>query len=133
MNAVFTSAKRHQSRIAAAVSSGPLSMRECSAWMHRAIWACRLLIFLGLVGPVGVVGLPVCPAFPLVAPVVPFGRVGQAAVGRGSCRVARRRVSSAGSQGQCWGRCRVSWLADRAIRAGVLISCVLMVRVRARA
>lgn len=41
--------------------------------------------------------------------------------------------SSAGSHGQCCGRCRTRHFAERAIRAGVLISWVRMVAMRARA
>ena len=76
--------------------------------------------------------LPVCPAFPLRGlRSGPIGRVvGQAAVGG---PVPARIRCQACSQGQPAGRCRVSRRAERASRAGTLISCARMVPVVALA
>jgi hypothetical protein len=63
-----------------------------------------------------------CPAFPLVILVVARGPVVKLLREPGSCRARRNSSSSPSCHGQSWRRCSTSWCAERAIRAGVLIS-----------
>lgn len=78
---------------------------------------------------------PVCPALPLwwfLAPrVLRLG--GQGAVVPGGPQVLVNSWVQACSQGQCWGRCRRILRAERAIRAGTVISSARIVAVVALA
>src|SRR5664280_1026121 len=103
-----------------------------SAWMHRATFDLVWLGVLILTPGVGVPAGPVCPAFPLRFRLgLSAGWSGQA--GRGGARVAWNSWDQACSHGQCGGRCIRRRRAERASRAGMLISWARMVPVVALA
>src|SRR5450759_1294592 len=101
--------------------------------MHRSAFRSRLIGGLGWVS--FVLGAPMCRSgrfFHFLSFVAPLGLGGQVAAAGGPL-AAVSSACRASSHGQCWGRWRRVRRADRAIRAGTVMSWARMVAVVALA
>src|SRR5664280_3089664 len=100
--------------------------------MHRATFD---LVWLGILILTPGVGVPASAGLPGFSTSVPVGPVGgwSGEAVRGDARVAWNSWDQARSHGQCCGRCIWRRRAERASRAGMLISWARMVPVVALA